>query len=186
VRDELETRYDRIGGEAMLAELAEVDPDYASERHPNDKRRIVRALEVFRLSGKPYSSFHTTDGKRRSDYRTLLLGIRWDKEELHKRINARARAMFADGLIDEVRDLRDRLSQEARQAVGYKEVLELLDGSCDEEDARYRVQRNSRMLAKHQNTWYKRFRDLTWLDGAATDLSAQALKRARDFLAQEG
>ena len=79
VREQLEAEYSERGGEAMLAELAAVDPEYASERHPNDQRRIVRALEVHRISGKPFSSFHTTDGIRRDTWTTTMIGLRWDK-----------------------------------------------------------------------------------------------------------
>lgn len=185
VRDRLDGDYDRLGGPAMLARLAAVDPEYAAARHPNDRRRIVRALEVFELTGRPYSAFHITDGRRRGCYRSLLLGLRWDKDALHRRINARARAMFDAGLVDEVRRLRDHLSPEARQAVGYKEVIGHLDGEYDLDHARYLVQRQTRLLAKHQHTWYRRFADIVWLPGDAEDLVDRALALAREFL-EEG
>lgn len=184
LRQELEDRYAREGAEALFAELRRVDPVYAAARHPNDRRRVVRALEVFRLTGRPYSSFHTTDGVRREDRRALLLGLRWDKEALHRRINARGRAMFAAGLVAEVAALRHRLSPEAWQAVGYKEVRDHLEGRCDLAGAQERVLRASRHLAKHQHTWLKRFRDLVWLPGDAPDLADRAEALARDFLAR--
>ncbi|MHC5068801.1 MAG: tRNA (adenosine(37)-N6)-dimethylallyltransferase MiaA [Planctomycetota bacterium] len=174
VRGELQQRYADIGGEALLAELAAVDPDYAAERHPNDERRIVRALEVYRLTGTPYSAHHVTDGRRRVDYRHLLIGLRWDKEILRRRINARAKAMFADGLVEEVCGLRDHLSKEAYQAVGYKEVISYLDGAYDLDKAIEKVKRGTRLLAKHQLTWYKRWHDIHWLPGDSTDLADQA------------
>lgn len=183
VRRLLHERYAAIGGEALLEELRQVDPDYAADRHPNDQRRIVRALEVHRLTGRPYSSFHVTDGKRRPGLRPLLIGLRWDKPELHRRINARAKAMFAEGLIDEVRRLRPRLCPEAAQAVGYKEVIELLDGRIDEATALYHVQRNSRQLAKQQLNWYRRFRDIHWLPGDADDVQEQAAELVVAFQA---
>lgn len=182
VRNELQDRYREIGGEALLAELAAVDPDYASERHPNDERRIVRALEVHRLTGKPYSSFHVTDGIRRDEYRTLLIGLRWDKDALHRRINRRAKDMFRHGLIEEVTALRDRLCPEALQAVGYKEVIAYLDGEYDLEHAQYQVQKNSRHLAKHQHTWYRRWRDIEWFPGDSETLHADVIARVRDWL----
>lgn len=183
LRQSLEERYDRLGGEALLAELAQVDPTYAADRHPHDKRRIVRALEVFQATGIPYSQHHVTDGQRRSDYRCLLLGLAWDKEVLHRRINARTKAMFAAGLVEEVRILRHRLSPEARQAVGYKEVIAHLDGLYDLDFALYQVQKASRHLAKHQLTWYRRFRDIRWLSGDAADLVDQAARLVAGFLA---
>ena len=170
---------------ALWAELQRVDPTYAAQRHPNDLRHIVRALEVFRLTGKPYSSFHTTDGGRRADLQALQLGLQWDKAVLHARISERTRTMFAAGLIDEVRALRDRLSPEARQAVGYKEVIEHLDGRLDLAACIDAVALGSRHLAKHQLTWYRRFADIVWLPGDATDLIAQAESATRRFLVAE-
>jgi len=183
VRAELNARYQREGAAALFAELTAVAPAYTATRHANDQKRVVRALEVHRLTGKPYSSFHTTDGGARADYRTLPLGLWWPRAELHRRINARAKAMFAAGLIDEVRALRGRLSPEAEQAVGYKEVLAHLAGEYDAERALELVRRNSRHLCKHQLTWYRRFRDIVWLRGDAPDLAERGVALGRRFLA---
>lgn len=166
----------------LWAELQRVDPTYAASRHPNDLRRIVRALEVFRLTGKPYSSFHTTDGGRREDLRALQLGLRWEKIVLSTRIHERTLAMFAAGLVDEVRAVRDRLSPEARQAVGYKEVIEHLDGRLPLDGCIAAVELGTRHLAKHQLTWYRRFADIVWLPGDAPDLLDRAETEARQFL----
>jgi tRNA dimethylallyltransferase len=183
VRAALNARYQDEGAEALFAELARVDPAYAAQRHANDQKRVVRALEVHALTGRPYSSFHTTDGVRRADYRCLQLGLQWERETLHRRINARAKAMFAAGLVDEVRALAGRLSPEARQAVGYKEVLDHLAGAYGLDEALELVKRHSRHLAKHQLTWYRRFVDIAWLPGDADDLAARAEAAARSFLA---
>ncbi len=168
---------------ALWAELQRVDPAYAAQRHPNDLRRIVRAIEVFRLTGKPYSSFHTTDGGRRADLQALQLGLHWDKPVLHARIADRTRTMFAAGLVEEVRQLRPRLSPEALQAVGYKEVAEHLDGRLDLAACMEAVALGTRHLAKHQLTWYRRFTDIVWLPGDAPDLVERAEQHARAFLA---
>ena len=183
VRDELNARYAREGAEALFAELSRIDPTYAAQRHANDQQRVVRALEVHRLTGRPYSSFHTTDGVRRADYRTLSIGLVWDRERLHQRINRRVKDLFAAGLVDEVRALQSQLCAEALQAVGYKEVIGFLRGEYDLERARYLVARNSRHLAKHQLTWYRRFRDVLWLPGDAADLVERAETLAREFIA---
>jgi len=183
VRAALNARYASEGADALFAELQRHDPVYAAQRHANDQMRVVRALEVHALTGRPYSSFHTTDGIRRDTYRSLLLGLHWDKETLHRRINARTKNMFANGLVEEVRALASVLSPEARQAVGYKEVLAHLAGACTLDDAIEAVKRNSRHLAKHQLTWYRRFTDIVWLPGAAPDVSRQAESAARDFIA---
>lgn len=183
VREALNRRYQQEGAEALFAELARIDPQYAAQRHANDQLRVVRALEVHALTGRAYSSFHTTDGVRRACYRSLLLGLRWERESLHRRINARAKALFAAGLVEEVRALGPHLSPEARAAVGYKEVLDHLAGAYALDQALELVKRHSRHLAKHQLTWYRRFHDIVWLPGDAPDLLAQAATAARAFLA---
>lgn len=182
VRGALEARYEREGGEALFAELQRVDPVYAADRHPNDKRRLVRALEVHVLTGQPYSSFHTTDGIRRSDIAPLIIGLEWPRDVLYARIDARAKLMFDRGLVDEVRSLAERLSPEAAQAVGYKEVLAHFRGEHDLARALTLVQQKSRNLAKHQMTWYRGWSDIVWLPGSAMDLSAQATAEVDRFL----
>jgi len=183
VRRELNARYRRDGAQALFDELTRIDPTYAAARHANDQQRVVRALEVHRLTGKPYSSFHTTDGVRREGLRTLLIGLEWPRAVLHRRIAERASAMFAAGLVDEVRALIPRLSSEARQAVGYKEVLGLLAGDYDQACALELVTRNSRRLAKHQLTWYRGWPDIRWLPGDDPELLARAVAMAGEFLA---
>ena len=175
VRARLQQRYREEGGAALFAELQRVDPAYAAERHPNDERRLIRALEVWHLTGRPYSSFHTTDGIRRPELRPLLLGLQWDKPALHARIAERTRRMFAAGLVAEVEALRATMSPEARQAVGYKEVIAFLEGRDDLAQAQEHVERGTRHLAKHQLTWYRGWQDIVWLPGAASDLVSLAL-----------
>ncbi len=183
VRAELNARFQRDGALALYAELQRCDPAYAATRHANDQKRVVRALEVHRLTGRPFSSFHTTDGVRRSDLRTLLIGLQWPRAVLHRRIEERARGMFAAGLVEEVRALAPQLSSEARQAVGYKEVLAMLNGEYDQARALELVTRNSRRLAKHQLTWYRGWSDISWLPGDAADLGLRANELARGFFA---
>ena len=175
VRARLQQRYREEGGAALFAELQRVDPAYAAERHPHDERRLIRALEVWQLTGRPYSSFHTTDGIRRPDLRPLLLGLQWDKPALQARIAERTRRMFAAGLVAEVEALRATMSPEARQAVGYKEVIAFLEGRDDLAQAQEHVERGTRHLAKHQLTWYRGWQDIIWLPAAAPDLVSLAL-----------
>ena len=171
VRAALDRRYEVEGPAALFAELQNADPLYAAAHHANDQRRVVRALEVLALTGKSYSSFHTTDGVRRTDLRSLLIGLDWPRAALYARINARAAGLFAAGLVEEVQALASRLSPEARQAVGYKEVLAHLTGEHDLARAVELVQQKSRNLAKHQLTWYRRWSDIRWLPGAAPVVS---------------
>ena len=182
LREKLQQRYRDEGAGALFAELQRVDPTYAAERHPNDERRIVRALEVWHLTGQPYSSFHTTDGIRRTDIRPLLLGLQWDKEVLHARIAERTRLMFAADLVAEVTAMRGTMSPEAAQAVGYKEVIAYLDGTYDLAEAHERVARGTRHLAKHQLTWYRSWPDIQWLPGDASELLTLAMDRYRSWI----
>lgn len=182
VRGALEARYVREGGPALFAELQRIDPVYAADRHPNDQRRIVRALEVHALTGQPYSSFHTTDGVRRTDMQPLLIGLEWPREVIYARIDARAAAMVDAGLIAEVRALANVLSPEARQAVGYKEVLAHLAGEYDLARALTLIQQKSRNLAKHQMTWYRGWADIRWIAGADMGLIDCASELMREFL----
>lgn len=186
VRGALEARYDREGGDALFAELQRVDPTYAADRHPNDKRRLIRALEVHALTGQPYSSFHTTDGVRRTDIAPLLIGLEWPREVVYARIDARAALMFDRGLVEEVRSLADRLSPEAAQAVGYKEVLAHLRGEYDLARALTLVQQKSRNLAKHQMTWYRGWNDIRWFKGNAERLIDEVGATVQEFLAVPG
>ncbi len=182
VRAAIDERYDKEGGAVLFAELQTIDPIYAADRHPNDKRRIVRALEVHALTGQPYSFFHTTDGIRRTDIRPCLIGLQWPREIIYARIDARAELMFKSGLIEEVRGLADRISSEAAQAVGYKEVLAYLRGEHDLARALELVQQKSRNLAKHQLTWYRNWKDIKWMAGDDPELISKIEVLARAWV----
>jgi tRNA dimethylallyltransferase len=146
--------------------LAAVDPGTASTLHPNDRRRITRALEVYGATGKPLRAQQTQfTGPDR--HPAVIAGIRRPREVLKARIRERVDAMFEAGLVEEVRRLD--LGPTASQAVGYKEVLGHLRGEYDLAEARRLVERNTIRLARRQDTWFKRF-PVTWVDGDAEDL----------------
>jgi 4-hydroxy-3-polyprenylbenzoate decarboxylase len=149
-----------------MLRLAAVDPETAKGVHPNDRRRITRALEVFEVTGKPLREQQTQfEGPDRHD--AVIAGIRLPRKVLAERIRVRVSAMFHAGLVDEVRGLD--LGPTASQAVGYKELLGALRGEYDLAEARRLVERNTLRLARRQETWFKRF-PVRWVDGAATDL----------------
>jgi tRNA dimethylallyltransferase len=138
--------------------LAAVDPQAAERLHPNDARRIIRALEVFAKTGQPISAHQRQFdiGLQAAACRVFVLD--WPKEELHARIDRRVDEMFAAGLIDEVRGLLDRgqpLSKTARQALGYREVLEHLEGCRTAEETVALVKTHTRQFAKRQGTWFR-------------------------------
>jgi len=153
------------GSHSLHQDLAAIDPVSAERIHPNDVRRTVRALEVYELTGKPMSAWQTqwvAVGSQPSAVSDSLQNpiccLMPEREELYDRINRRVDAMFAVGLVEEVRRLRamDRpLSHEASQALGYKEVFDLLDGKIDRKETIVRVQTRSRNFAKRQISWFR-------------------------------
>jgi len=172
LRQRLRERADREGPAALHAALTRVDPDAARRIHPNDLRRIVRALEVFEQTGMPISRLQTQWGQLRTDLDCRLIGLRRPREDQSRRINARVRRMIDQGLVDEVRALLAEpqpLSHTARQAVGYAEILEHLQNGLPLEDAVEKIKINTRRLAKAQRTWFKRFPVSDWIDLAPDD-----------------
>ncbi len=136
-----------------------MDAVSAGRLHPNDVRRVIRALEVWELTSRPLSAWQTqwADLKGKAPERPVLY-LNPPREELYARINARVRRMIAEGLVEEARALRELprpLSREAVQAVGYKEIFDYLDGLIDLEEAVALIQTRSRNLAKRQLTWFR-------------------------------
>jgi tRNA dimethylallyltransferase len=151
--------------------LAAVDPATAAALHPNDRRRVTRALEVLEATGTPLREQQTQfQGPDR--HAAVIAGIRRPRERLRARIRERVEAMFRAGLVEEVRGLE--LGPTASQAVGYKEVLGHLRGEYDLEEAKRLVVRNTIRLSRRQETWFKRF-DVTWVDGESEGLVERLL-----------
>ena len=167
LRAELRARIARQGTAAMHAELACVDGPAAERIHPNDAKRILRAMEVYLATGQPISRLQAQWDAGRRRYDCVLVGLRRQKEDLHARISARVQRMMDAGLVDEVRSLLAEpggLSQQAAQAVGYAEVTDYLQGRCDLDQAAERTRANTRRLAKKQRTWHRRWGDVLWFD----------------------
>jgi tRNA dimethylallyltransferase len=146
------------GSAALHRRLAERDPATAARLHPNDVRRIIRALEVRELTGRPISDFQEQWAKSPGGVNDRVLWLDVPRAQLYERINARVREMIAAGLVDEVRRLREAahpLSREASQAVGYKELFDHLEGRRTLEEAVVQIQLRSRRLAKRQLTWFR-------------------------------
>ena len=163
--------------DARRAELERIDPDAAARIHPNDDRRTIRALEVFRLTGRPISEWQRQwdTGKVRED--ALLVGLVWPTEAINGRINQRVRQMVDEGLFEEVEGLvkAGRLGPQAAEALGYKQVLPVIDGRASREDATERIKIETRRFAKNQRTWLRRLRATPgslWLEPGTTDLEA--------------
>jgi len=178
LRKKLEAEAAARGWPALHAELAQVDPVTAARLAPNDSQRIGRALEIFRLTGTPMAAL-LDRAQSELPYRVLQLAlIPSDRAVLHQRIAARFDAMLADGLIDEVKSLRQTFALNANlpamRAVGYRQAWAYLDGEIDRGELREQGIAATRQLAKRQLTWLRSWPDAVVLDCLAEDLDAQA------------
>ncbi len=155
------------GSAALFQRLNEVDPVAAERIHPNDLRRIVRALEVFELTGKPISELQEQWDRDHKKHEVTLVGLRREREDQAHRTNQRVQRMIDAGLVEEVKTLLAEpapLSKTARQAVGYAEIIQHLEGGISLADAVEMIKINTRQFAKAQRTWLRRFRDIDWVD----------------------
>lgn len=170
------------GGPAAVHEaLRLADPVAAETILPTDGRRMVRALEVVELTGKPFAASQPTIGDPRWD--TVILGVDRETGELDRRIAERTDTMFEQGLVDEVRTLLERGLRDgvtAPRAIGYAQVLEHLDGEYDLAHARERTFIGTRRYVRRQRSWFRRDPRIHWLDGADPDLTASALRAVTD------
>mgnify|MGYP004657037245 FL=1 len=165
-RAELEARWDKEGGEAMFAELRRIDPDTAENLHENDKKRILRALEVYYETGKTMAQHNAETKRVPPRYGSVRIGLAYEeRDDMKRAIDARVDKMVESGLFDEVRALLDSgLSRDvtAMQAIGYKEALAYLDGRATREETIDEIKLRSRQYAKRQLTWLRRDRDIHW------------------------
>lgn len=171
LRAELEAIAAEEGGKQRLHDmLRAVDPISADRIHPNHVRRVVRALEVYRLTGVPFSQQPQIEGESRFKYRVATLTM--DRALLYARIEKRVDLMLEAGLVQEVRSLLDSgISPDAQamKAIGYKELVPYVRGECTLEEATYLLKLNTRHYAKRQLTWMRREEDVLWVDALASD-----------------
>jgi tRNA dimethylallyltransferase len=173
------------GTDALHARLAEVDPAAAERIHPNDLRRIERALEVYEKTGSPISELQHQFGGTNPTYDATVLGLRRDKEDLLRRIDRRVDKMMAAGFLEEVRRLlMQPLGQEASQALGYRELIAHLRGECSLDEAVEATKLHTRQFAKAQMTWFKRMERIRWLDIAPEETAESAAERLVELLGE--
>ncbi len=172
IRAELKRRAEAEGLPALHDELVRIDPEAAGRIHPNDEKRIFRALEVYSLTGEPISRLQKqwdkpAPGGPARRYDCVFIGLRRSREDTNRRINARVRRMLERGLRDEVAALLSEpasLSNQAAQALGYAEMIEHLKGKYSLDEAGEQIKINTRQFAKRQRTWFRRFKDIHWID----------------------
>lgn len=182
LRQELENEATQLGNAALHAKLAAVDPITAGRLHTNDVRRIVRALEVYELTGQPISALQQSWAHPPAAIPCFMLD--WPRDILYKRIDRRVQAMIEQGWLDEVRSLMQQpMSKEARQAVGYCELMaHLRDGAPSLADTTTLIQQRTRQFAKRQLTWFRSMSGIQSVPG--TDSAEDAVRQIRNTLIQ--
>ena len=183
VRERLEAQADTVGMEAMLSQLRSVDPDAAGRLHLSDRKRILRALEVYLETGETITEHNRKTQAVPPRYSPLWLGLDFtEREELYRRIDLRVGLMLQQGLVEEIRGLLAEGIPEkatAMQAIGYKEFVDALDGRCTIEEAADQVRQSSRRYAKRQLTWFRRNKAIHWLIRDTGDTGREILENAR-------
>jgi tRNA dimethylallyltransferase len=156
-------------GAELHERLKTVDPAAAARIHASDQKRLIRALEVYELTGRPITSFQTEwESASPARYPAVWIGLRWETDELNRRLNARTRDMIAAGWVDEVCDLAVRFpawSQTAAGATGYQELLKHIRGQRTLDEAIEQIKIATRQLARRQMKWFRRFPGVRWLEG---------------------
>ncbi len=161
IRHAVWNEYEQGGLDPLLDELKQSDPLHYDEVDRKNHRRVLHAVEICRMTGKPYSSFRTNTIKERP-FRILKVGLMRPREELFERINRRVDQMMADGLPDEVRRVYPHRALNSLNTVGYKELFAYFDGLCSLDEAVAKIKRNTRVYARKQITWFKRDESIRW------------------------
>jgi len=167
LRAELREMASKHGNEYLHQKLAEIDPEHARKMHPNDLRRIIRAIEIFEETGRNMSYYLEKQKNTPPRYNTLKIGLNRNREELYERVNQRVDLMIKEGLVDEIKNIIKagyNISTTALQGLGYKEIIGYLNGEYSLEEAINLLKKNTRNYAKRQITWFKREKDLHWFN----------------------
>ena len=165
LRQKLYRQAETLGSGHLHRKLQKIDQESALRIHPNDTKRIVRALEVYKLTGKPISELQKKRKGLWDKYEIIVFGLNKDREVLYKSIDRRVDEMFESGLVNEVKKLlKGSLSLTCKQAIGIREIRDYLEGKCDLEQAKNLLKKNTRNYAKRQLTWFRKDKRIIWLD----------------------
>ncbi len=165
-REELKYKREKFGNEFIYEELKKIDPASAEKMLPQNWKRVMRALEVFHITGEPISKFHK-EYKRENQFNFVQFGLNWDRQTLYKNIELRVDKMISSGLINEVKSILSKgHSKEinALNTVGYKEIISFLENEISFERAVELIKRNTRRYAKRQLTWFRKDERINWID----------------------
>lgn len=167
IREDLEKKAEALGNRWLHKELQKVDPVSADAIHENNKKRVIRALEYFYQTGQPISAHNERELKKESPYSFVYFVLNGDRKILYERIDKRVDDMIEKGLIQEVSRLKDlgyTRNLVSMQGIGYKEVMTYLDGECTLSQAVHQIKQDTRHFAKRQLTWFRREKQVIWLD----------------------
>ena len=189
-RRTLEEQAKREGTEALYERLRAVDPESCESIHAHNIKRVIRAIEFYEKTGKKISEHNREQRQNDSPYNFAYFVLNDDRERIYERINVRVDLMMAQGLVEEVRALREsgcRKEMVSMQGLGYKELLSYLEGETSMEEAVYLIKRDTRHFAKRQLTWFRREKEVIWVDKTVFDHDSQKiLNFMQDFLREKG
>lgn len=161
-------RYQAEGLTPLANELRLLDPTYYNEADIRNPKRVIHALEICYMTGKPYSSFRTHQTKKRP-FHIIKIGLQRDREELYRRINDRVENMVSDGLVEEALKVQEYRTVNALNTVGYKEIFKYIDGEWTLDYAKEKIKQNTRIYSRKQMTWFRRDADMTWFQPEQTE-----------------
>lgn len=173
------------GLQSLYNQLVAIDPQAAERIHPNDSKRIVRALEVYQLTGKPISQFQNQFDADPPISDWKIIGLAREKTDANSRINKRVKKMIEAGLVEEVKSLlaeENPLSPQAACAIGYAEIIRHLKGEIPLEEAVELIKKNTRRFAKSQRTWFRTFKNVHWLDIEPDETEKNVFEKAKTTL----
>ncbi|MDE7177273.1 MAG: tRNA (adenosine(37)-N6)-dimethylallyltransferase MiaA [Lachnospiraceae bacterium] len=188
LRRELEELAKKEGPEVLYERLKSVDPAACESIHAHNVKRVIRALEFYEKTGQQISGHNEVQRQNVSPYRFAYFVLNNRREEIYKRIDARVDQMMAAGLVEEVRTLKEMgctKDMVSMQGLGYKEILRFLEGELSQEEAVYLIKRDTRHFAKRQLTWFRREKDVIWVDKSEVDQESQNVLRTMQEILRE-
>jgi len=186
IRRKLIQKAKKQGSVKLYKELLKVDPEAAAKIHPNDAKRIIRALEVFEATGEPISKLQKQRKGLRQQYSVKIFGLNMPRERLYRKIDERVEKMFDGGLLDEVRRLlKIKLSKTAAYAIGIKELKGYFEGLYGLDEAKRLIKRNTRLYAKRQMTWFRKDKRINWIKAGEYDKPAVIASKIQKKMGSE-
>lgn len=185
IRKKLEEEAKKKGLSCLHERLGKIDPDASLRIHPNDRRRIIRALEIYETTGHPISRLQKDGRKRKREYDVKMFGINRSREELYKRIDERVEKIFREGFVEEVKMLMDMGYGEnliSMEALGYREVIHFLNEKMNLEEAKGKIKKDTRNYAKRQLTWFRKDERINWININRREKFEDAVERVCRFL----